>query len=72
MTKIRPPTVRYVPTHDTVAVPLTAKRVNELGYKCIADTPLPYEEIEYSEVEPRHIWEEEIGEEAARYATREE
>ena len=56
MTKIRPPKVRYVWIKDAVAVPKSPRSVD----------------VEYSEVEPRHIWEEEIGEEAARYATREE
>ena len=56
MTKIRPPKVQYVWIKDAVAVPKSPRSVD----------------VEYSEVEPRHIWEEEIGEEAARYATREE
>ena len=64
MTKIRPPTVRYIPTHDTVAVPLTLDRIGELGYRCLPDTMVPYGEVEYNEVEPRHILAEEIGEQA--------
>ena len=50
MTRIRPPKVRYVWVKDAVAVPELPRSVD----------------VEYSEVEPRYILEEEIGEEAVQ------
>jgi len=48
MTKIRPPKVRYVCISDAVAVTKFPRSVD----------------VEYNEVEPRHILAEEIGEQA--------